>query len=208
MRRAVTIRCSFAPRACLLKRMAAWRHVAVGWSLEIACAGPFLQRGCWVRIPISKGRGMEPNPERAGPPGFLHGAQPSTGRPSLHPRPPRAAASPPPDLSRPGACDCDCDLYSSAPVASEHPSAWVRRAGRAWRLQLASVSLGPRRMEPVPAATATAAPPGCSDLRGELHALALGEEEGQGLVANLRRKRYLFYSFETLSVTCTRRSNT
>jgi len=72
----------------------------------------------------------------------------------------------------------------------------------------ASVSLGPRRMEPVPAATATAAPPGCSDLRGELHALALGEEEGQGLVANLRRKRYLFYSFETLSVTCTRRSNT
>jgi len=55
----------------------------------------------------------------------------------------------------------------------------------------ASVSLGPRRMEPVPAATATAAPPGCSDLRGELHALALGEEEGQGLVANLRRKRNL-----------------
>ena len=51
----------------------------------------------------------------------------------------------------------------------------------------------------MPAATATAAPPGCSDLRGELHALALGEEEGQGLVANLRRKRYLFYSFETLS---------
>ena len=171
------------------------------------------------KISISKGRGMEPNPERAGPPGFLHGAQPSTGRPFLHPRPPRAAASPrarrPPDLSLPGACDCDCDLYSSAPVASEHPSAWVRRAGRAWRL-------GPWRAfllrlsrtaevgvcGSVPAATATAAPPGCSDLRGELHALALGEEEGQGLVANLRRKRYLFYSFETLSVTCTRRSNT
>ena len=79
--------------------------------------------------------------------------------------------------------------------ASEQP---VRRAGRAWRL-------GPWRAfllrlsrtaevgvcGSVPAATATAAPPGCSDLRGELHALALGEEEGQGLVANLRRKRYL-----------------
>jgi hypothetical protein len=39
------------------------------------------------------------------------------------------------------------------------------------------------------AATATAARPGpgCSDLRGELQALALSEEEGQGLVA----ERYL-----------------
>ena len=89
--------------------------------------------------------------------------------------------------------------------ASEQP---VRRAGRAWRL-------GPWRAfllrlsrtaevgvcGSVPAATATAAPPGFSDVRGELQlqALALGEEEGQGLVANLRRKRYLFYSFETLS---------
>ena len=65
----------------------------------------------------------------------------------------------------------------------------------------ASVSLGPRRMEPVPAATATAAPPGCSDLRGELHALALGEEEGQGLVlgCELATQEVHFYSFETLS---------
>ena len=91
--------------------------------------------------------------------------------------------------------------------ASEQP---VRRAGRAWRL-------GPWRAfllrlsrtaevgvcGSVPAATATAAPPGFSDVRGELQlqALALGEEEGQGLVlgCELATQEVHFYSFETLS---------